>query len=167
MPGAEQTATNSSPIREKPRVSPAPEQKPASRSEAEHGGIYTHFRQLAALSGGAEPPPEQFSSLFGQAEFSHPVNNAQRARVLGVMQQQYGNRYVGKVVQRKCECGGSCSGCSSPAEEEEKKLLQRHSEAELSSFPDTFSRTMQSSGAGSSLDFGTKTTMESNFGHRF
>jgi hypothetical protein len=63
-----------------------------------HGGAYTLFRELTAASGAQEPPPDKLSPLFRKSEFSHPVNDAQKARALAALQQQYGNRYVQRVL---------------------------------------------------------------------
>jgi len=83
-------------VQESPAV--AQQQTPSARRKAEQGGIYTLFRKAAASSGGLEPPPEQFSSIFSRPEYSHPINDGQKARVLLAMQRQYGNRYVQRVL---------------------------------------------------------------------
>lgn len=154
------------PASDSPQTGSTREPKAESQSDAEHHGVHNRFRQLDALSEGAEPSPERFARIFGPGVFAHSANDAQRARILDVMQRQYGNQYVGKVLQRACECGGSgsCTACSSGKEEE---LLQRRGEGEASSLSDSFGRTMQGSGEGSPLDSGTRETMESRFGHRF
>ncbi|HKS28228.1 MAG TPA: DUF4157 domain-containing protein [Pyrinomonadaceae bacterium] len=79
-----------------PPAQAAPEQ--SVRAASEDGGVYASFKEIAASSAGQEPPPEKFFPIFRRAEFSHPVNDGQRARVLGALQEQYGNRYVQRVL---------------------------------------------------------------------
>src|SRR5215218_8843799 len=79
------------------QAEPAPKQE-GGHSSAAHGGAYSLVRELAAAGGGQEPPPDKFAPIFRKAEFSNPVNDAQRARALTALQQQYGNRYAQRVV---------------------------------------------------------------------
>src|SRR5437588_6435978 len=84
--------------REKSQAAPASEPKQGAHGVDAHGGAYTLFRELTAASGAQEPPPDKFSPIFRKSEFSHPVNDEQKARALAALQQQYGNRYVQRVL---------------------------------------------------------------------
>ncbi|HYO90222.1 MAG TPA: DUF4157 domain-containing protein, partial [Pyrinomonadaceae bacterium] len=91
---------NSTPAPAREAAPPAqavPEPKQSVRAD-EHGGIYSSFREIAASSAGQEPPPEKFSPIFRKAEFASSVNDAQKTRVLGALQEQYGNCYVQRVL---------------------------------------------------------------------
>ncbi len=97
-------------------------------------------------------------------------------------QQTYGNRFVqralagqlgstpGKLVQRKCKCGGTCAECSEQTGlsiEEIEKRPQRKGEGDLSSLPESFTPAIQRSGGGSLLPSGSRSFMESRFGQDF
>src|SRR5947208_1545104 len=84
--------------REKSQAAPASEPKRSAHDGGAHGGAYTLVRELTATSGAQEPPPDKFSPIFRKSEFSHPVNDEQKARSLAALQQQYGNRYVQRVL---------------------------------------------------------------------
>src|SRR5437764_5730267 len=84
--------------REKSQAAPASEPKRSAHDGGAHGGAYTLFHELAAASGAQEPPPDKLSPIFRKSEFSHPVNDEQKARALAALQQQYGNRYVQRVL---------------------------------------------------------------------
>src|SRR6185436_12403179 len=84
------------PAAKSPHAEPAPKQ--GGHSSAAHGGAYSLARELAAAGGGQEPPPDKLTPIFRKAEFSNPVNDAQKARALKALQQQYGNRYVQRVL---------------------------------------------------------------------
>src|SRR5215216_4586554 len=75
------------------QAEPAPREK-GGHSSAAHGGAYTLARELSAAGGGQEPPPEKVAPIFRNSDYAHPVNDAQKARALTALQQQYGNRYV-------------------------------------------------------------------------
>src|SRR5215212_11366964 len=79
------------------QAEPAPKQE-GGHSSAAHGGAYTLVRELAAAGGGQEPPPDKLTHIFRKAEFSNPVNDAQKARALDALQRQYGNRYAQRVL---------------------------------------------------------------------
>ena len=78
----EKSAEQPAPVRETAAAAPAPASKTSAHSHGEHGGVYSRFREVAAQSGN-EPPPEQFIPIFRKSEFSHPVNDGQKARVIG------------------------------------------------------------------------------------
>ena len=84
--------------REKSQAAPASEPKQGAHGVGAHGGAYTLFRELTAASSAQEPPPDKLSPIFRKSEFSHPVNDEQKARALDALQQQYGNRYVQRVL---------------------------------------------------------------------
>jgi len=112
-------------VQESPAV--AQQQTPSTRQKVEQGGIYTLFRKAAASSGGLEPPPEQFSSIFSSSEYSHPINDAQKARVLLAMQKQYGNRYVQRVLAGSKPAQES-SDAHTPAQRSNGLMIQRFPE---------------------------------------
>lgn len=89
------------PIEQSLQLAPAlapPGPKPPARKVAEPGGVYALFRNSLAASDGQEPPPEQLSALLQRPEVAHPANDVPRMRVLGDLQQRFGNRYVQRVV---------------------------------------------------------------------
>ena len=145
--------------REVLQATPTPEQKQSAHSGGEHGGVYTRFRELAAVSGGQEPPPDQFFPLFRKSEFSHPANNAQKARVLGFLQQQYGNRYVQRVLSPNAQ---------TPASPLLSLPIQRHEAHHTPESSADSSSTPQINRSGDQpLERPTQTFMESRFGHDF
>ncbi len=95
-PGTEQAATNASPIREKPQLSPAPEPKQAAHNG---GRICARMREIVAASAAQESPPQEFNRIFRSAEFAHAVNDEQKNRALQTLQRSYGNRYVQRVLE--------------------------------------------------------------------
>src|SRR5262245_7716713 len=144
------------PTREQTSAAQPPEHKPMQQGGGEHGGVYTLFRQVAAQSGGQEPPPARLSAIFRNPDFAHPANDLQRARALDAMQQQYGNRYVQRMlaphtpenthplvaapIQRQAADGASHGGEALPA---------------------------LNGGSGHPLDQATRGDMESRFGRDF
>jgi hypothetical protein len=96
--GTEQTATNASPIREKPQVSPPPEYKQSTLGGGAQGGIVARMHELAAASPDREPPPQELQRIFRSAEFASAANDGQKARALETLQRSYGNRYVQRVL---------------------------------------------------------------------
>jgi len=98
MPGGtEQTTTNVSPMREQPQVSPAPELKQSIG--AAPGGIVARMHEIAGASAAQDPPPQALSRIFRSAEFSQPVNDAQKARALQTLQRSHGNSYVQRMLE--------------------------------------------------------------------
>src|SRR5215212_6388715 len=97
------------------QAEPAPKEK-GGPGQTAHGGAYTLVRELTAASGGQEPPPEKLTPIFRKAEFSNPVNDAQKARALTALQQQYGNRYAQRVVS---------SGAQEPPDSDASAIIQR------------------------------------------
>jgi hypothetical protein len=75
-------------------------------------------------AGGEEPPPEQVSHLFGRPEYSHPVNDGQKARILLSVQRHYGNRYTQRVLakSRSSQAGVEVS---IPAQQTPGPMIQR------------------------------------------
>ena len=155
-PGTEQTATTSSPIRETPKVSPEPEHKQSTHFGGDHGGIYSLMREVVAASGAQEPPPSSLSPIFRSAEFSHSVNDDQKARALQALQQNYGNRYVQRVLSGDT---GTWSNSSFPA------LVQR---AESYAAPESaLSPPPLEQSTGQSLDKATRDSMSASLNHDF
>src|SRR5215208_1479828 len=140
----------------KAQAEPAPKQE-GGHSSAAHGGAYALVRELAAAGGGQEPPPERFTPIFRKAEFSNPVNDAQKARALTALQQQYGNRYAQRVLS---------DGAQEPRGEDAAVLVQRQQAQGSSDSPDT-SATQLGSSPGRPLDSETRDAMGSRFGHDF
>lgn len=144
-----------------PKAQATPEPKQSVRTD-EHGGIYTSFKEIAAASAGQEPPPEKFFPIFRKTEFRHPVNHAQKERALGLLQQQYGNRYVQRVL-------APGTGGRQPADTAPALHVFRHEDeggADPSSIASSVpSQIEQSNGHG--LNGDTKQFMESRFGHDF
>lgn len=133
------------------------EHKPALQGVAEHGGIYTRFRDLAAAAGGQEPPPEQFSPIFDRPEFLHPVNDAQKARVVGALQEQFGNQYIQRVIAASA-VARTLSPSSAP--------VQRSEAHQVSGGSPPPQPPISRSG-GEPLDTATRAFMEPRFGHDF
>jgi Domain of unknown function (DUF4157) len=107
-------------------------------------------RSLRAIGGGSpQTPPDRFATALGDGS-SSPL----QAGMLRQLQRSYGNSYVGKVIQRKCE-------------ECEKKEIQRQGEGNLSTVPEGFEAAMQRSSSGQALDRDTRSHMESRFGQNF
>jgi len=48
---------------------------------------------------GMELPVEKHAALLGDARFAHPANSSQKARMVGRLQNDYGNAHVQRVVQ--------------------------------------------------------------------
>lgn len=155
---------NSTPVaaRETAPAQPISEPKQSVRA-VEHGGIYSSFREVAAANAGQEPPPEKFSPFFRKAEFANPVNDAQKARALGALQTQYGNRYVQRVLAPGAS-GKPLAG-TTPA-----LRIFRHDAGgeEAASSPVASSVPSQiESSSGHSLNDDTQHFMSSRFGHDF
>jgi hypothetical protein len=107
MPDQVATPTETRPAAEPKRAEQtAATHQPPVTDLSEHGGAYSYFRSVAHSSGSHAPPPEQFSPIFASADYANPVNDAQRGRVLGSMQQLYGNHYV----QRMLSANGHATG---------------------------------------------------------
>ena len=144
-----------------PEAAPAkspPEQKQVGRATADHGGLYAQFRDLTAASGGGEPPPEKFAPLFRRAEYSHPANEAARARALAALQGQYGNRYVQRVL------APATPDAPADAAPRSEPTIQRQaaSAAADGAVGDALDRSM-----GQPLDPRTADFMAARFGHDF
>src|ERR1700749_332474 len=141
---------------------PAPEPR-QSVPGVEHAGVYAGFHEIAAASAGQEPPPESFSPFFRKAEFAHPANDAQKARALGALQEQYGNRYVQRVL------APGVSGKSS-AEATPAVCVYRHDAGGAFAAPPLNVSAVASqleSSSGHGLNDDTQHFMSSRFGHDF
>lgn len=139
------TSTAHSPVREIQRT---------NEPELDRSSILGQ-RAISAIGGGSpEAPPDRFSGALGQ------VSGSSQVGMLRGLQRSYGNSYVGRAIQRKCDCGGTCANC-------QEKKLQRKGEGILSAVPEGFEAGMQRSGSGNSLDMGTRSLMESRFGQDF
>ncbi|MET0647218.1 MAG: DUF4157 domain-containing protein [Pyrinomonadaceae bacterium] len=139
----------------KTQAEPAPKQ--GAHSSAAHGGAYTLARELAAANGGQEPPPDKFTPIFRKAEFSNPVNDAQKARALESLQRQYGNRYVQRVLS---------SGAQEPPDTDAAAIVQRQEAQGAPEGQDAPSPQL-GQGDGRPLDTGTRDFMGSRFGQDF
>lgn len=143
------------PAAKTPQAEPAPQQ--GAHSSAAHGGAYTLVRELAAASGGQEPPPDKFSPVFRKAEFSNPVNDAQKARAVDALQRQYGNRYVQRVLS---------AGAQEPPHTGAAAIVQRRQTEGSPDGPDA-SATQIGTSPGRPLDAGTRDVMGSRLGQNF
>jgi hypothetical protein len=56
------------------------------------------FSGLLGVSAMASPL-ESHAAFLGDPRFSHPVNDAQKARIVTELQQNYGNRYVQRLAE--------------------------------------------------------------------
>lgn len=137
------------------KAEPAPQQ--GAHSSAAHGGAYTLVRELAAASGGQEPPPDKLASVFRKSDYAHPVNDAQKARALNALQQQYGNRYVQRVLS---------SGAQEPPGSDASAIIQRQ-EAQGAPGGEEPSTPQLGQSAGRPLDAGTRDSMGSHLGQDF
>ena len=155
----EEVTPSRGPARISLRASSDRENRPRLQSHAEQGGIQRYLRQFGVAS-----QPVQLARLFGSGDFAHSANDVQKVRLLGTMQRQHGNNYVGRVLQRTCEPGSSGSGSSSTWQED---VLQRRSEGGATAPLDRFDHAMQRAGTGNSLDPETQSMMEERFGQRF
>jgi hypothetical protein len=154
MPEARPEHNNEQPaqVQEPAKMPAPPERKPAAgRGTPGHGGTFADMRGLLASSDGQEPPPERFAPIFRSAEIAAPVNEAQKARALGVLQQQFGNRYVQRVLAP-----------AAPAQP--GALVQRQANP---SAPDSADAAPIPTSAGQPLDRGTQNQMGTRFGQDF
>ncbi|MFL6332160.1 MAG: DUF4157 domain-containing protein [Pyrinomonadaceae bacterium] len=140
----------------KGQAEPAPKQGSA-HSSAAHGGAYTLARELTAAGGGQEPPPEKLTPIFRKAEFAHPVNDEQKARALTALQQQYGNRYVQRVLS---------GGAQEPPSSDASTIVQRQEAQGASDGHETATPQFGQS-AGRPLDSDARDQMGSRFGQDF
>lgn len=132
--------------------------KQGARGSAEHGGAYTLVRELTAAGGGQEPPPEKLTPIFRKAEFSNPVNDGQKARAIGALQQQYGNRYVQRVLS---------PGAQEPPGADAPATVQRRQAEGASEGSQDASAPQLGQSAGRPLDSGTRDLMGSRLGQDF
>ncbi|MEH2455966.1 eCIS core domain-containing protein [Nostoc sp.] len=135
---------------------PVRENQQASEAEVEQGAIAGQWVMGRVGGGSPETPPERFSGALGQ------LSGRSQVGMLRQLQRNYGNSYVGSVIQRKADGSGSCSEC-----EKKDKEIQRKGEGDVSSVPDGFEAAMQRSGSGQPLDDRTRSFMESRFGQDF
>jgi hypothetical protein len=157
---AEPKSEQPAPLQESSPVASLPSRKPVARGDGDHGGIYSRIREAASQSGGQEPPPEQFSTVFRKADLSHTANNSQKARALDALQNQYGNRYVQRVL------AGNAAARTSPASD--VSIQRKEEEGAGATSPGAISTPPQTeSSAGHSLDSSTQSFMQSGFNHDF
>ena len=111
-----------------------------------------------AASDGQEPPPEQFSALLQRAEVAHPTNDVQRMRVLGDLQQRFGNRYVQRVV-----------AATAPAQTEapHPPVQRQPASTPAADAAAPAPPLALNQGGGEPLDEGTRSFMASRFGRDF
>ncbi|HEX8187398.1 MAG TPA: DUF4157 domain-containing protein, partial [Pyrinomonadaceae bacterium] len=139
------------------RTQPEPAPKQGAHSSAAHGGAYTLVRELTAAGGGQEPPPDKFAPIFRKSDYAHPVNDAQKARALTALQQQYGNRYVQRVL----------SPCAQEPPGPDAATLVQRREAQGGAGAQDSSTPQFGQSAGRPLDPGTRDLMGSRFGQDF
>jgi hypothetical protein len=113
---------------------------------ADHAGVYARFRQIAAPSGAAEPPPETAAALLARPEHAAPVNDLARARIVDGLQRDFGNRYVQRVAAAVPRPGPGVP------------VLRSASAAPSDRAP------AATPGAGHPLDSGTQSLLSSRFG---
>jgi hypothetical protein len=149
----EKTTTTNSQIRETPKVLGSPDEMQNTHRGGDHGGIYSYMHELVAASGAQEPPPSNLAPIFRSAEFAHPVNDGQKKRALQALQQNYGNRYVQRVLAVN----------STNTASRYPPLIQRTESqpAPASSTP------ALGDGSGRSLDSATQDAMGASFNHDF
>lgn len=152
----DKTAQAQEPAAKTQQAEPAPKHE-GGHSSAAHGGAYALVRELTAAGGGQEPPPDRFAPIFRKAEFSNPVNDAQKARALTALQQQYGNRYAQRVLS---------DGAQEPPNLNASAFVQRQ-ESHGSSEAAHDSSPQLGTSAGRPLDSGTRDSMGSRFGQDF
>jgi hypothetical protein len=140
----------------KTQAEPAPQH--GAHSSAAHGGAYTLVRELTAAGGGQEPPPDKLAPIFRKSEFSHPVNDEQKARALSALQRQYGNRYVQRVLS---------PGAEEPTGEHAHAAVQRQQAQGASEGGQDAPAPQLNQGGGRPLDSGTRDLMGSRFGQDF
>jgi Domain of unknown function (DUF4157) len=157
--GTEQTATTKPHVREGPQVLPRAEEKQNSHSNHDHGGIYSHIRELTAANGAQEPPLPSLAPIFRSADFSHPVNDEQKARALHLLQKNYGNHYVQRVLAGET---ASSTGQSIPI-----PIQRAPSPASPGGETTTGSFSQLSHSSGQSLDADTQASMGASFGQDF
>jgi hypothetical protein len=117
-----------------------------------------------------EPPVAATSRLVNHPLLAHPANRMVRAVALRRAQQTYGNRFVQRVVQRRCACGGTCEKCAAevsavapqPVTEEDPKRIVQARAADDGLDADGVA--MSADSAAQPLDPGTRRFMESRFG---
>ncbi len=152
-------------------MSPGSEPKQNSQLGGDHGGVYSHVREIVAASGAQEPPPSSLGPIFRSAEFSHPVNDGQKARALQALQQSYGNRYVERVLggDAGAPSGQTSSGQTAPGQTSPgpsgPALVQR---AEAAAAPESASPppALEQSN-GQALDKSTQDSMGASLNHDF
>lgn len=152
------TDKNATPQAQEPaaKAQAEPASKQGAHSSAAHGGAYALVRELTAAGGGQEPPPDKFSPIFRKSDYAHPVNDAQKARAIGALQQQYGNRYVQRVLS---------GGAQEPPRSDASATVQRQAHGASEAGQDAEPQFGES--AGRPLDSGTRDSMGSRLGHDF
>src|SRR2546428_10723879 len=97
---AQQTAETKTDAEHLPAAMAPPGEERVTHGVADHAGIYPLYRQLVSSAGGHDPPGDRIASLLADPEYSHPVNDAARARVVGDLQRDFGNAYVQRLAAR-------------------------------------------------------------------
>jgi len=147
-----QQDTESEMERKAPALVPQPVPQAGRRSAVDHGGSVAPLMAMLASAGGQEPPPQQFAPIFFSPEYSDPANDAQRARLAGALQQQFGNRYVQRVLS---------------GDEESESSARSIRRAEASGDSAAPAAPSLNGSTGHPLDTGTKDFMGSSFGQDF
>src|SRR5437867_1814048 len=118
--------------------------------ERDGGHMSNSQRSLNSIAGGN---PHASPERYGSALRGMSGSPAAQAGMLRQLQRSYGNSFVGGVIQRQCECGGTCGSCG------DAKKIQRKGEGSVSSMPADVAPAIQRSGDGSALDHGTRSFM--------
>jgi hypothetical protein len=100
--GTERTTTTASQTRETPNLFRAPE-KDVDRDPT-HDPVSSQIHALMSASG-ATGSSLQAATIFRSPEFSQPVNDLQKARVLRSLQRSHGNQSVQRMMNRSVPAG--------------------------------------------------------------
>jgi hypothetical protein len=153
-----------------PTVAEAAKPSAASRAPAtiQRSPNFPDGRPLGAIqraidSGSPSIAPNSFGRMIGELP-----DGSSQARAVNQLQSNYGNSYVRRMIQRKCDCG-TCPNCSEkkPIERELSHKIQRQGEGQISAVPAAVGPAIQRSGGGSPLSPATRSMMESRFGEDF
>ena len=137
------------------------------------------FPGLVGVSA-TNPPLESHATLLGDPRFSHPANNAQRARIVTELQKTRGNTYVQRVVDNIHSAAMAAQPQTIPAIQlQEENEIDESPETQISLeakeksggvsvvTPELEARIRTLSGGGRPLPDTTRSSMRQYFGHDF